>query len=270
MRQLLTLLTTVALLGLSPTTHAAGEPPTDAALLGAKTVGVLPVFTTGLSRADSYASLGVFATLGIDAKPQGRGAALVKLQGDDGGFAFAGTSSTADVRILQYAFIAGSLASDADDPELYRQALAFLAAQRETLASLSPKLVKAFDGYLSAAQAGRLDGAALAQAMSAAEEGISTGPARAHGYFATGLWLGLSFIAAAVNEPNPDYYGVAVPLATLLEEDAGFGGSDRALAKEVRAIGELLAKASPDLETLKRHLGAALAIQADDAPAAAE
>lgn len=242
---------------------AAGEPPSDAEILNSKTVGVLPVLATGLSRQDTYQHVAALAVRGIEAKPTGNGAKLVDLNGDGGGMAFAGSSSTADIRILQWAFIAGGLASNMAEPEVYKQAVAFLEAGREGLASLSPKLVAACDRYVAAAKAGRVDGEALVQALSAAEEGISAGPERAHGYFATGMWLGLSFLAAAAGEPDPNYYGMAVPLATLLEEDAGFGGSDRALAKEVRAIGFLMSQANPDLETLQKHLGAALAVEAD-------
>ncbi|TNF23386.1 MAG: hypothetical protein EP329_27655 [Deltaproteobacteria bacterium] len=257
-------LAAVLAVGSSPAL-AEGE-PSDADILNAKTVGVLPVLATGLSRQDTYRNVAAMTLRGLDAKPAGDGATLVPMKDDGGGMAFAGSSSTADIRILQYAFIAGGLASNAADPETYKKAVAFLESQREALASLSPALVSACDKYVAAAKAGRIDGESLVKALAAAEQGISAGPERAHGYFAVGIWLGISFIAVAAGEPDPDFYGMAVPLATLLEEDATFGGSDRALAKEVRAIGEVLSKPSPDLGALKKHLGAALAVEAD-APA---
>ena len=258
-------------LGLALAPHhalAAGEPPSDASILNAKTVGVLPVLATGSSRQAAYQRVAALTVRGIEAKPGGDGAKLIELKDDGGGMAFAGSSSTSDVNILKYAFLVGGLASNADNPDLFTRTLAFLEGQRETLASLSPETVAAVDRFVAAAKAGRLDGEALARAMSAAEQGISSGPARAHGYFATGIWLGISFIALAAGQPDENYYGMSVPLATLLEEDAQFGGSDQALAKEVRAIGQLLSQQRPSLDDLQKHLGAALSVEAD-APAAA-
>jgi len=251
-------------LALGTGTSALAAEPTDAELLEAKTVGVLPVLATGLSRQDTYRNVAAMGLRGVEAKPKGHGAGLIDLGAGEGGMAFAGSSSTADIRILQYAFIAGGLASNADNPAMYKDAVAYLEGQREALASLSPKLVAACDAYVAAAKAGRIDVESLVNALAAAEEGISAGPERPHGYFAVGAWLGISFIALAAGEPDPDFYGMAVPLATYLEEDAIFGGSDRALAKEVRAIGKLLAQKNPDLEALKKHLGAALDIEADE------
>ena len=251
-----------ALLAAAPATVAA-ELPTDAQLLGAKTVGVLPVLTSGPSRAQAYARLRVLAARGVEAKAGGDGAALVRLEADATGLAFAGASTANDVRILHFAFIAGGLASNLANTELFGQAVAFLEALREALAPLRPEVVAAMDRFVAAAKRGEVDVESLLAALSAAEEGIASGPPRAHGYFATGVWLGLTFSVAATREPDPEFGAMATPLATLLEEDAEFGGSDRALAKEVRALGLLLSKPGFDNAAIKRHLSAALAVQAD-------
>lgn len=264
MRTLLTMTLGAAMLMGPNAALADGGEPQDAELLGAKTVGVLPVLATGVSRQETYLHVTAMVMRGVEANVGGDGAKLVPMEASgDGGFAFAGESTSADVRILRFAFVLGGLASNGGDEALFKQAVAFLESEREAIAGLEPRLIAAVDRYLTGAKAGQVNAQAVVDSLGAAEVGIANGPERAHGYYATGVWLGLTYLALAVDEPNPNFYGMAAPLATLLEEDAGFGGSDLALAKEVRALGELLATPRASLDAVERHLAAALDVEAD-------
>lgn len=263
MRTLVTMMFGAAMLMGPNAALAEGGDPQDAELLGAKTVGVLPVLATGMSRQETYLHVTAMVMRGVEANVGGDGAKLVPMEASDGGFAFAGESTSADVRILRFAFVLGGLASNAADAELFKQAVGFLESEREAIAGLEPRLIAAVDRYITGAKAGQVNAQALVDSLGAAEVGIANGPERAHGYYATGVWLGLSYLALAAGEPDPNFYGMAAPLATLLEEDAGFGGSDLALAKEVRALGELLSTPRASLAGVQRHLEAALAVEAD-------
>lgn len=240
---------------------ASGEVPDPAHLLSAKTVSVLPVLTSG-PRAAAYQRLE--ATLasapGATAASAVRPGELVALDAS-AGFGFAGASTDADIAILRLAFLVGAI--PASEGKELASMIATYERARDSLAPLTPELVAAADHVIEAARSGRVDAHALTTAMRLAEEGISTGPARAHGYFATGLWFGLS--AHVVSSPRADsaFTSMAGPLAVMLEEDAEFGGSDLALATELRKVAAMLVSGGVDLAQYRRSVATAMAVGAD-------
>jgi len=247
---------------------AEGDGPSAESLLGATTVGVLPVLSSGVSRDASYQRMAAYmsmgATLEAGTRPLARGGDLVELD-IDSGFAFAGASTEADVAILKYAFLAASLTAQANDPAEIRDTAGVLEAGRALLAPLSPETISAIDRFILTAKRGQIDASALSASLMAAEAGIASGPARAHGYFATGVWLGVSVLAAALDEADPGFIAVAEPLAVMLDEDALFGGSDRQLAAQLRRLASLLSQPRLDGEAFMSALNAALSIEPDEA-----
>lgn len=248
------------------TTAFASEPtpPADTALLSAKTVGVLPVLAAGQNREMVFGQVAAMVERGAGhgvASPE----SIVSLQ-TDGGFAFAGASTSADLALMQYGFLLGSLATVSEDPAKLAEVVAQLTAARESLAPLAPNVVAAVDRFLASAKRGELDGTALGAAFQGASDGIARGPARAHGYFAAGLWFGISMLAAEVDPGMVDksYLAMAWPLAVMFDEDAQFGGSDRVIAAQLRGIAGMLAgPAAVDLTAFKAALMSAFTVRAD-------
>jgi len=248
--RLRTLTCTLALASLTSTTaFASGEPPTDASFFQARVVGVLPVLTTG-SRAAAYQRLAALIARGEHHNGVLSPTHFVSLDATQG-FGFAGASTDLDLQIFRLAYLIGSAPSVSDD-----------AAE---LAKLMKSYAAGRDAFARGAGQGRLDATALSNAMKLAEDGIAKGPARAHGYFAAGLWLGLSMLSVGLSEPDQTFVSMASPLATLLEEDAEFGGSDRAIAAELRKVATLLASGQVDLTAYKRALTSAFAVKSDGA-----
>ncbi|MCA9518717.1 MAG: hypothetical protein KC635_27460 [Myxococcales bacterium] len=264
LRALVAVLLIVTPVGASTALAAEPAPPSDAALLTAKTVGVLPVLAVGESRELAYGRVAAMAARG-----EGRGiappGALVSLD-TDGGFAFAGRSTSADVQLMQYGFLLGSLPTVSDDPAQLAQVVDKLVAGRDAMAPLAPGVVKAVDRFIASAKGGELDPAALGAALMGANEGIAAGPARAHGYFAAGVWFGLSLLAATMDEGGVDdaYLAMAGPLATMFEADAEFGGSDRTIARQLRSVARMLGgQGGVDATAFKAALMSAFTVGAD-------
>ena len=242
----LTLSTLIA----TPAFSADGSPrPED--LVNAKTVSVLPVLTSG-PRAAAYQRLE--ATL---AAASGRGlvdpTAMVSMD-ESAGFGFAGASTDSDVMILRLGFLVGAVGST--DAERLDKIIKTYDKARESLAPLMPEVV-------AAAREGRVDTSSLATAMRLAEEGIAKGPARAHGYFAAGLWIGMSGEIAATPYADTGFTSMAFPLAVMLEQDAEFGGSDLVLAGELKKIANMLVAGTVDVKAYEAAIMAAMSVKAD-------
>jgi hypothetical protein len=239
---------------------AGGEPPQKEVILKAKTASVLPVLTTG-NRAAQYRAIGASITTaskGSDVAPS----SFIPAMGEQG-FGFAGQATENDTQILRLATLLGASTAQRGDADALRQSAESIAGARQVLASLDPNLVAAVDRYVASARQGVVDGEALATAFSLAEAGIAKGPARGHGYFVTGLWLGLTLLYAANPGDASALVDMTHPIATFLEEDAEFGGADRKLAAEVRRIGALFGAAQVDYDALKDSLSRALSVTAD-------
>src|SRR5690606_37641751 len=106
-RRIYRLFATLALAGLlvAPPAMAAG--PSDAELLSARTVGVMPVLATGATEGRAWARV----AMAISAGERGAhgslpGAVAVDLGGDEG-FGFAGHADDADVRVLRFGYYLG-------------------------------------------------------------------------------------------------------------------------------------------------------------------
>lgn len=249
----LTLSTLIA----TPAFAAEGTPrPED--LLGGKTVSVLPVLTSG-PRAAAYQHLE--ATL---ASATGRSlvdpTAMVSID-EAAGFGFAGASTDSDVTILRLGFLIGAVGST--DAERMNKVIKTYEKARESLAPLMPEVIAQADKVIAAAREGRVDTHALASAMRFAEEGIGKGPARAHGYFAVGLWIGMSGDIAATPYADSGFTAMAFPLAVMLEQDAEFGGSDLVLAGELKKIANMLVAGTVDAKAYGAAIMAAMSIKAD-------
>jgi len=240
-----------------------GGEPSDASLLEARTVGVLPVLSAGPSRDGAYLRMAAAVEQGAEASRPGLRAGELASLDVDAGFAFAGESTEDDVHILRFAFILGGLAAEAHDPHAVRETAHSLAAARGLLAPLSSDAIEALDRVVAAAHEGRVDTRAIVESLRAAEEGIAAGPARAHGYLAAGLWFGLSMLAATLDEVDPGFIAMAGPLAMMLDEDAVFGGSDRRLAAELRAVAGLLGAPQLDAAAQRDALTRAMTVSAD-------
>ncbi len=259
LRKLFGTLTLSALL--STSAFASDGLPVPQTLIDAKVVSVLPVLTSG-PRAAAYQRLAA-----IIANREGQAGAfnpssLVSLDGASG-FGFAGASTDADIAILRLAFLVGSIPAVAGDPVELGKIVAAYDRSRETLAPLLPEVVASADQLVTAARVGRVDATALASAMKFAEEGIGHGPARAHGYFATGLWLGLTMHTVSGARADETLTSMAFPLAVMLEQDAEFGGSDLTLAAQMRKIASMLNVGGIDLDAYKSALATAMTVGAD-------
>lgn len=268
MKQLMNgaLVAILAVSALAAPALAEGGAPPDSEFLGVKPVGVLPVLAPGLSRRDAYQRVAALALGGEAAKPVAAPSGFVSMDGAGGGFAFAGSAEMSDILVMQYAFMLGALPTDANDPAAMAKSVAALEQSREALAPLSPEVVKAVDAFVASAKAGKLDPGQLANALMAAEKGIADGPARAHGYFASGLWLGLSMLAAAIGEADQSFLAMSGPLAVMLEEDAQFGGADRKLATVLRGVTKTFTNGKVDQQAYLQALAKIADVKPDEPP----
>ena len=239
----------------------ADTPRPSATLTDGQVVGVLPVLTTG-NRAAAYERL----TALVEDRAGHNGVlaptAIAPLTGDQG-FGFAGASTDQDIALFRLAYLIGSAPSvDGDTQELAAIAQR-VAAGKDAFAALGPELAKAMDTIAAKLARGVVDGRAIVDLMRRAEEGIAKGPARAHGYLAAGLWLGTSMLAVGLPSPDTELAAMAGPLATLFEEDAELGGSDRKIAVELRQVATMLERGRVDLVAYQASLGRVMAVGAD-------
>jgi len=245
-------------------TPAPAAAPSDAELLGARTVGVLPVLATGDSAEATWARVGL-ALSGIHgghgALPVGPVTAEL---GGPSGLAFAGAAGDEDIRILRYGYFLGLVPTlVASKHESRVQVLATLAAGLDALAGLDPDIVPAVKQALASTTT--VDGAAFARVLAAAQRGLAEGDPRRHGYLAAGMWLGLAAMAVWESRADATWLGMARPLATLLEEDAAFGAADRKVAEILRAVAKQLGRAEFDGQFVLELSAEVLEVGADPA-----
>ncbi len=258
----------------------AAEPPVappeaPAADLGSyKVVAVQPVLATGGAQDPLWTALGyVLGAAPVTASAEGR-AATAKLAAPEvqaRGLGFAGKATEGDVRILRNGAALGFgllmlVLEDPKAPELFQK----LQGAQGDFATLTPdvqRLVAKIVAIGAGAQQGDL-GPLYAQLLEAASTGIATAtaddpaPARAHGYLTAGLWASLAMVGSLKGNGSA-FAGMAEPIAMMLDEDASFGGADRALAATIRAMGAELAKPEASFEALSASLDAVFKVQAD-------
>jgi len=238
--------------------------PTDKQLLGAKTVGVLPVISTGPSQAAATLAVTIASVSGADNKSSFDPNKVAKVDPNQG-FGFAGQATSNDIKLLTYGFLLATLALDSEGTPEFKAQAQKLAGARELLAPLVPEVVKAIDQYLTGAQAGTFDVQALATALAAGQRGLIAGPARGHGYLVAGLWTGLSVMAITSKAVSPDLIAMAPPLATMFEEDAQFEGADKKVAASLRELAKLLGNTDLSAATYVEAMGRMFSIK-EDAP----
>ncbi len=246
--------------------HANAPTPDDATILSARTVAVLPVLTTG-NRVAAYRRLSAV----VASAPAAASVAVAPVTVPSAeGFGFAGQATAADVVLLNLgaAMASATLASATLAKQLggehFSNSLNSIQNHRSgALAQLSSAVLAQVDRFITAARAGEVDLDATVRALAESEAGIGVGPARAHGYFTVGLWMGLASVFVANGLDGREIAEMAGPLATFLEKDAIFGGADTKLAGEVRTIGRALSTEKADKDAWQAAMLRALEVRAD-------
>jgi len=256
----LTLSLTLSSLAVAPAFAATGG-PSDAELLGARTVGVLPILATGGSRAAAFDRVGI--AIGDDSRGGGHapGAVTVDLA-ESGGFGFAGKAESDDIRVLRYGYYLGMMpAVIRSGHEKETEMAAKLLASIDVIAPLGESMRDTVIEALTSLES--VDGEAFAEIFANAQLGLAEGDARKNGYLAAGMWLGLTTLALWNEQADESITGMAEPLAVLLDEDAAFGAADRKVAAILRGVAAELRKPRLDTDTIMAMTGKVLAVEAD-------
>ncbi|PKN56457.1 MAG: hypothetical protein CVU56_15975 [Deltaproteobacteria bacterium HGW-Deltaproteobacteria-14] len=260
LRQTLALTVSISTLAAAPALAASGA-PSDADLLGARTVGVLPILATGASAAGAWQRVGV--AIGDDSRGGVRAPGVVAVQlAADRGFGFAGSATADDMRVLRYGYYLGLMPAVIQSGHAQRREMAAkLLASTDAIAALGPEIRDAVVAALSSLDS--VDGAAFARVLAGAQLGLAEGDARKNGYLAAGMWLGLTTLALWQGEADETLVGMAEPLAALLDEDAAFGAADREVAAIVRRVAAELRQPRVDAQRVLEMTGEVLQVQAD-------
>lgn len=249
----------------APAALAAPAGPSDADLLGARTVGVLPILATGPSADAAWTRVGVAVASGErGADARAPGAVAVEL--GDAGFAFAGEATSADVQALRYGYYLGMMPALIESEHAGRADVAArLLESLHVLEGLDAAVVDGVKAALASVEA--VDGAAFAEIMAGAQRGIAEGDARRHGYLAAGMWVGLTTLALWQGRADDTLLGMVHPMTALLEEDAAFGSADHQVARVMRRLAVELAMARPDADRVFAMAAEVLEIDVDAATA---
>ena len=249
----------------APSGAAAQDVPEDAEILGTRIEVVQPVLVTGNSIDGAWAMVGATIQSASADKGALKSAALPMPTPGPQGFGFAGSSNQEDIAILTCAYGLGMVPAmiASGETERLKKMLPALQERKALLQGLSKEAQAAATRLLESSAEGRIDGDALAAALRAGESGIAAGPQRAHGYFVTGLWVGLAVLGALDRNTAAMLADMAHPIAVFLEEDASLGGSDRKLAQIVRGISAELRKPKVDVTALLALVQRIPQVQAD-------
>lgn len=260
LRKTLALILALSTLSAAPAFAASGS-PTDGDILGARTVGVLPILATGASAAGAWNRVGV--AIGDDSRGGGHAPGAVDMRLDaDGGFGFAGSATADDMRVLRYGYYLGLMPAVIQSHHAQRRDMAAkLLASTDAIAALGPDIRAAVVAALSSLDS--VDGAAFAKVLAGAQLGLAEGDARKNGYLAAGMWLGLTTLALWQGEADETLVGMAEPLAVLLDEDAAFGAADRKVAAIIRRVAAELRQPHMDVEKVLEMTGEVLKVEAD-------
>lgn len=183
----------------------------------------------------------------------------------DEGFGFGGSSTKLDIVSLKYGYMLSTL------PLLKGAKLAETAKTLAQLSKLngmySPEVARHLVALVHSAENGGVDAAALTGLMTASAQGIASAAdssgERVHGYLLAGMWMGLAQTTAVLGNSNEGFATLGGSIAQMLEKDASFGGSDRTIALQIRAVSNQLAAAKPDSGKVNAAVKAALATSAD-------
>jgi len=267
-------------------TEAPAPPPpvvpvtniSDEHVLNAKTVAVQPVFMVGAHADTAWSAMSEQIAM---RKPAGDTKSLLDAAGaiaapkkSEGGFGFAGASSADDIKILRYGLAAGLL------PVMVKYGATkranALAGGLDSSAALLGKLTKETQASAavlrtlgkSGKAGGKLLGMLYATAIRSGMVGIAKGPQRGHGYYITGVWASGAVLVASLGGSSV-WADMGEPIAVLLDKDAAFGGSDRVLARHVRAIAAEVRKDAPDAKKIMGIVAQMNKVEADKPAAAA-
>ncbi|MCO4761397.1 MAG: hypothetical protein KC502_07825 [Myxococcales bacterium] len=254
-----------------PVTAESIKAPGDADILEAETVAVQPVLGVGAGANVAWYDIANYAKLAKVDKASAKEVASLAIavpKAVDKGFGFAGASGAKDIRVLQFSIALGALPAllRAGAGKSAKKYAGMLKANKGALAVLSPASRSAAELMITSAASGRnlakLNKFFLAEALKAGVRGVSAGPQRAHGYYIAGVWAGGALLYGMLGGNNT-YADMAEPIAIMLDKDASFGGSDRALATRLRTIAKQLRAKKPDVRAIKSELAAMMKVSAD-------
>lgn len=245
--------------------------PTDAELLEAETVAVQPVLGVGAGANGAWYDLANYAKVAKVNKAEAKVALATAISMPkvvEKGFGFAGASSAKDMRVLHYAVGLGFLFTrmQLGATAKAKSTAALLKKHESALTDLTPATRAAVTSLLKGATAGKKAAANgkffLSTSLRAGVRGVAAGPQRAHGYFLAGVWAGGALLYASMGG-NDTYANMAEPIAVMLDKDASFGGSDRVLAKHLRAIAKELKAKKPSARAVGQQILAMQKVTAD-------
>jgi hypothetical protein len=249
-----------------PSAHASAPlpPSSPEAILAARPAGVIPVLTTGNRQA---ALLRLGASVANAASLPGAGPAITLEAPAEQGFGFAGSSGAVDHAALHFGLLVGMSVILGSDSAALAKHMELVARRRDLGAGLSAEVQAAVDAFVQANRSGSLNTESLFAVFARGEEGIAGGTSRAHGYFTTGVWAGITSVYADKTGLDTSYFvDIAGPLASYLEADATFGGADRQLATEVRALAQALTAPTVDGATWRAIVDRMFKVQPDAQP----
>lgn len=184
------------------------------------------------------------------------------------GFDFAGSSTQLDTTSLQYGFALGSIVLILEaSPDDAKATIAELGGFGALDKVYDPEVQKHLTAYKKALAEGKIDGDAYTNLLQSCTQAIgragdSSGE-RLHGYMLTGLWISMAAIAAHTNTSTSVVADTGKSIVMMLEKDASYGGSDRAIAIAVRGIVKELEKDKPALSVVLEKSQKAFAAKAD-------
>lgn len=234
-----------------------------------KTIGVQPVLAASNTRGVFESQMAAMAA-GLTLQPD-RAAATTKAAGSalqaDQGFGFAGKAQSSDVALLIIGSTIGMLPAvmkfESQDVGPLVEELQSLVTKLQ--GRVAPNVTKALDLVLASARARDFEQTAksVLLAMAVSADSIQKDSERAHGYLATGLYMGIASLWSAAGAPNEALAQIAPPLVMLLEEDAVMGGADRTIAAQLKIVAGELTNAAPNHQNVLGAIRATHGVKPD-------
>lgn len=217
----------------------------EAALEELRVSKVQPV-VFGDSAADARLSMTMAAASGVQQVESAQvNIDVAGLELGEEGMGFAGSSTKLDIVSLQYGYLLGNMPlAAAAKGEQMKKLTDTLDAMQQLHGVYATDLGGKISKFVKSARAGKIDHVAYLEMMRAAGQGIAsandTAGQRRHAYLLLGMWTGMASMSAATQSVPKEVRDMGGMLVDLLEKDAAFGGSDRALATKIKVInGEL-------------------------------
>lgn len=227
------------------------EPVEEVALERLRVSKVQPV-VLGDSTADARISMTLAAASVSRAESAQIDVDVTGLELDEEGMGFAGSSTKLDIVSLQYGYLLGNMPlAAAGEGEQMKKLTDTLDAMRQLHGVYDADLGAKISKFAESARAGQIDHVAYLEMMRAAGQGIAsandTAGQRRHAYLLLGMWTGMASMSAAAQSAPKEVRDMGSMLVDLLEKDAAFGGSDRALAGKIKLINNALGE--PEIST---------------------